>query len=109
MTERQDILQEYFSLVRDLNRTNKFKNEMTQIVFEIEGEIDRQLFAKLAYGKKILICQNVRSSIWTPSQSTKYENLALFLCRETSNYENKKHFLKLQLTEFVLQRLFSFE
>lgn len=64
MPQRLDILQEYFSLVKDLNHTNKFKNEQTQLIFEIEGETARQLFAKLDKGKKYLICSHVRNSIW---------------------------------------------
>ncbi len=108
MTERHDILQEYFSLVRDLNQTNKFKNEQTQITFMVEGDVDRQLFAKLDHGKKYLMCKKVENGKWRPSLPGKYENLSLFLCREISNYENNKLILKQTLTEFILQRLISF-
>ncbi len=107
MNERQDILKEYFSLVKDLNQTNKFKNEKTQIVFEIEGEIELQLIAKLENGKKYLICHQVRNSIWLPSKSTRYEKLSHFLCREISNYENNKLEIKLTFSEFLVQQLFS--
>lgn len=102
MHERQDILKEYFSLVKDLNQTNKFKNEQTQVCFQIEEQIKEQtvLVAKISKEQKIRLCCLMTSRIWMIDQNTKYVNLSEWLVKLLQAYNNQKLDLKVSFNDY---------
>ncbi len=102
MNERQDILQEYFSLVRDLNQTNKFKNEQTEVYFQIEEQIKEQtvLFAKIANEHKIRLCCLISSRAWIIDQNTKYIKLSEWLVMQLQDYDLRKLNLKMTFNDY---------
>lgn len=102
MTQRQDILQEYFSLVKDLNQTNKFKNEQTQIRFEIEAFAGTPsvLFSKISNDQKIRLCNQVSCEVWRVDNSCKYVYLAQWMVILLQQYNIEKINLKMTFNDF---------
>ncbi len=102
MTQRHDILQEYFSLVKDLNQTNKFKIEQTQIIFEIEEIVNNRsiLIAKISKEQKIRLCCLMTSKIWMVDQNTRYVNLSEWLVKLLHAYNNQKFDLKMTFNDY---------
>lgn len=77
----ESIKQDYFKLLRDLNKSNKTKNENTELYFTIE---DNELFAALSKDQKLLLCTK-KGSRWWPSNHRSYPDLEEHL----SNFLNK--------------------
>ncbi len=76
------IKQDYFKLLRDLNKSNKTKNENTKLYFIIE---ENKLFAALSKDQKLLLC-SVKNRQWRPSDYSLYPDLEEHL----SNFLNKE-------------------
>ncbi len=67
----ETIKQDYFKLIRDLNKSNKTKNESTRLYFYIERN---RFYAALSKEQKVLMCE--KSGIeWLPSSDGHYTNL----------------------------------
>ncbi len=75
------IKQDYFKLLRDLNKSNKTKNETTELYFIIE---ENKLFAALSEDQKLLLCTR-KGNRWWPSNHRLYPDLEEHL----SNFLNK--------------------
>lgn len=67
----ESIKQDYFKLLRDLNKSNKTKNENTELYFIIE---ENKLFAALSKDQKLLLCIR-KGNRWLPSNHSLYPNL----------------------------------
>lgn len=76
----ETIKQDYFKLIRDLNRSNKTKNESTDIYFIIDGS---KLFAALSKNQKIFLC--VYEAYWRSAEQSNYPELQ----KHISNFLNK--------------------
>jgi hypothetical protein len=88
--------------VRDLNQTNKFKNEKTQIIFEIEELSDGQivLLARISNGPKIRLCFRLSNRLWIVEQSAKYLHLSNWLLSLLKAYDNQKLNLKMTFNDY---------
>jgi predicted metal-binding protein len=106
MMERQDILHEYFSLVKDLNQTNKFKNEQTQIVFEIEYQVNGQgvLFAMIYRQQKIMLCHQGYGDVWRVNDNSRYLILSDWLIQLLRIYNDAKLKLKMTFDDYFNQK-----
>ncbi len=77
----ETIKQDYFKLIRDLNKSNKTKNENTELKFII---LDNALYAALSKNQKVLLC--VKSSKrWLTSKEGYYPELEIYI----ANFLNK--------------------
>ena len=96
----ESIKQDYFKLLRDLNKSNKIKNENTELYFIIE---DNKLFAALSKDQKLLLC-NRKGKEWWPSNHNLYadleEHIADFL-NKTSGITDLTSELKLSIFQIV--------
>lgn len=94
------IKQDYFKLLRDLNKSNKTKNENTELYFTIEKN---KLFAVLSKDQKLLLCTK-KGNRWWPSNHRLYpdleEHLSSFLS-EASNIADLTSELKLSIFQMV--------
>ena len=67
----ETIKQDYFKLIRDLNKSNKTKDTSTNIFFYIERD---NLYAALSKDQKILLCEFTENE-WRPSGNYFYSEL----------------------------------
>lgn len=78
----ETIKQDYFKLLRDLNKSNKIKDTSTNIFFYIEAD---SLYAALTKDQKVLLCESDRNE-WYPSGHYLYPVLE----ERIANFLNKK-------------------
>lgn len=90
------IKQDYFKLIRDLNKSNKTENESTDIYFIID---ESKLFAALSNEQKILLCIK-SSSRWLQSKDGYYPELETHVAKflnKNKNVTNLTDDLKLSI------------
>ncbi len=112
MNQRQDIMSEFFQLKADLNQSNKFKDQVTKLYFEIEEKSSgrRILFAKIAQDQKLRIFEELQDESW--DSVSKYEKLSEFLEPIILDYEKNKIEYKVTLNEYIeiqLSKLLGFK
>ncbi len=73
----ETIKQDYFKLLRDLNKSNKTKNESTKLYFYIN---ENHFFAALSEKQKVLLCENT-SRIWYSHSSNLYPDLVTHIAK----------------------------
>ncbi len=104
--ELKIIQKEYFELVVKLNRSNKLKNEKSNLRFKIiepEAEQDSHLYAVLSGDKKIAISIKKLTTFWkTTGFSGQYE-LEKFV---TQILNENLQVGKKDYTELILEKLF---
>lgn len=102
-TNRDQCVQEYFELIRQLNSANKLKDQKTDVYFFIKTEgIEAKLCAAISESQKIYLCYRVKINVWFPGKISRYSNLEQFICT-TLNREYEKD---LDLTNFIKSHLF---
>ncbi len=69
------IKQDYFKLIRDLNKSNRVENKSTKLIFVIE---DNKFYAKLSKDQKVLLCES-RKKQWLTSNYSLYPMLADYI------------------------------
>ena len=80
----ETIKQDYFKLIRDLNRSNKTKNESTELKFIIS---DNAFYAALSKDQKVLLC--IKSRIqWHPSNEGYYPDLEDHIAKFLNDNKN---------------------
>ncbi len=74
--------EEYFELLRLLNKSNKTKNEVTHLRFVTDNSDPNhlKLYASISNGQKILLCQKKKETNWWPSQFSGLNQLEKFIC-----------------------------
>lgn len=102
MNQRSEIMNELLVLKNELNESNKFANQQTQLVFEIEEEASgRQvLFAKLSGDQKVRICDQPSVRKWAVAKESKYQILGDFILKLIIVYDDKKHLIQCTFNEF---------
>ncbi len=100
MNQRSEVMTEFLNLKNELNESNKFANQQTLLVFEIEEEISgRQvLFAKLSVDQRVRLCSKDVSSLWTVE--SKYEKISQFSLDVLLFYEEHKIEIKLSFNDY---------
>lgn len=73
--------EEYFELLRQLNKSNKTKNAVTHVTFftDYTKEAELGLFASVSKTQKILLCLKKKSK-WKPAGYSKFEQLENLIC-----------------------------
>ncbi len=93
--------EEYFELLRELNKSNKTKNEVTQLTFIVEEseQNQRKLYASISKDQKVLLCIQ-SDNILRPAGFSGYDHLEEFIYKNfiSKSYEN--------VTEIILRNLF---
>ena len=74
---REAIKKDYFSLLKDLNISNKLRNEKTELQFAAEpiNDLDLNLYALLSGDQKFLVSSWSESRGWIANTNSKYDNL----------------------------------
>lgn len=74
---REAIKKDYFSLLKDLNISNKLKNEKTELHFATEpvNDLDVNLYALLSDDQKFLVSSWTEGRGWIANTNSKYDNL----------------------------------
>lgn len=100
------IKKEYFDLLNKLNRSNKHKNQNTEIYFYIdEADLSTaRLFAAISDTQKILLCERKFNDYWESAYLSGFFNLEDFL----SVLLNEKK-CATNLTDFIKSHIFKFE
>ncbi len=93
--------EEYFELLRQLNKSNKTKNEATQLIFIVEGseQNQEQLYASISKSQKVLLCI-LSESMWRPAGFSGYDDLEKFICN------NIRSVVDQNMTKKILGNLF---
>ncbi len=92
--------EEYFELLRQLNKSNNIKNEATQLDFVIEtSEQQVKLYASISKHQKLLLCIQ-SDKILRAAGFSGYDELEKFICKNivTINEQN--------VTKLILRNLF---
>lgn len=92
----ETIKQDYFKLIRDLNKSNKTKNESTELYFFIEKS---RFYAALSKNQKIFLC--LYEAYWRPAEQSNYPELQ----KHISNFLNKNKNAS-DLTREILSNIF---
>lgn len=73
--------EEYFELLRQLNKSNKTKNEATHVSFTIgeTNEAELGLFASVSRTQKILLCLKNQNR-WKPAGYSRFDKLEELIC-----------------------------
>lgn len=102
MNQRSEIMTEFLNLKNELNESNKFANQQTQLVFEISEEASGQqvLFAKLSNDQKFRLHQKQLGLGWLISNENKYLNLAEYMLVLLNIYDDQKHNIKLTFNDY---------
>ena len=78
---REAIKKDYFSLLKDLNISNKLRNEKTELQFAVEPfqgastEPDLNLYALLSDDQRFLVSSWTESRGWIANMNSRYDNL----------------------------------
>ncbi len=74
---REAIKKDYFSLLKDLNISNKLRNEKTELVFAAEpaNDVDLNLYALLTDDQRFLVSTWSEAHGWIANTNSKYDNL----------------------------------
>lgn len=93
--------EEYFELLRLLNKSNKTKNEVTKLTFIVESSDKYQgmLYASISKDQKVLLCTQ-SDKILRPAGYSGYDNLETFICNIVKSIFEKN------ITEIILRNLF---
>ncbi len=102
MNQRSEIMNEYFVLKNELNWSNKFADQKTELVFEIDEEPSgRQvLYAKLDNDQKVRICEQWTGDIWKIDHHFGHYNLSDFLLNLLKIYNVEKSNSKITFNEY---------
>ncbi len=102
MNQRSEIMNEYLVLKNDLNRSNKFTDQQTRLVFDIELESSghQVLFAKLSFNQKFRICEQPYGQKWAVAKVSKYLALSDFILKLIISYDDQKLSIKYTFNEF---------
>jgi hypothetical protein len=102
MNQRSEVMAEFLVLKNELNESNKFANQQTQLVFEIVTEASgRQvLFAKLSVDQKIRMHQKQTGQGWLVADENKYLNLAEYILGLLKIYDDQKQNIKLLFNDY---------
>ncbi len=96
----ETIKQDYFKLIRDLNKSNITKNESTELKFII---LDNAFYAVVSNERKALLCQE-NDNHWYPSNYSVYtdleDHIAHFL-NNNKNITNLNHEIKLSIFKLL--------
>ncbi len=93
--------EEYFELLRHLNKSNKTKNEVTQLTFIVEksDQYQEKLFASISKSQKLLLCIQTKK-VWRPAGFSGYNDLENFICKNVQSAINQN------MTRLILRNLF---
>lgn len=93
--------EEYFELLRQLNKSNKTKNILTQLTFIVEGSNKYQgmLYASISKDQKALLCIQ-SGNVWRPAGFSRYDHLEKFICSHLRSATNEI------VTDLILRNLF---
>ena len=95
------IKNDYYSLVKDINSGNKFRDEKTRMLFSIQKiENSWELYATLD-NRKILLCLKISDWKWEPYNS-KYPDLTAFIA-EILQYKIEFENLTSLLLSFIFK------
>ena len=94
--------EEYFELLRQLNKSNKTTNEVTKLSFIVENSDKYQgvLYASISKDQKVLLCTQ-SDKILRPAGYSGYDDLETFICNIV------KSIFEQNITEIILRNLFS--
>ena len=97
-----EIKLEYLELIKLLNKTNKLKNEMTQVTFFVDDTNKQhlKLYAALSADQKILLCERIGNRYWSACRLTQFSKLEDFLAENVINYSFEN------FTNLILARIF---
>lgn len=102
---RDQYIQEYFELVKQLNSANKLKDQKTEVCFIISADSDEsKLYAAISESQKIYLCYKNKMDLWKPGNVSGYPMLERFLCKTLHMKNNQQ----IELTEFIKSHLFKF-
>ena len=92
---------EYFELLRQLNKSNKTKNEATQLDFIIEVSTNNRsmLYASISKSQKVLLCIQIKK-IWRSAGFSGYDDLEKFICKNIVTINEQ------DVTKLILRNLF---
>lgn len=79
----ETIKQDYFKLLRNLNKSNKAKDESTELYFYIK---ENYFFAALSESQKVLLCENI-NRVWYTQSSTIYPDLAVHVSKFLNKHQ----------------------
>ncbi len=93
--------EEYFELLRQLNKSNKTKNEVTQLNFIVVKSVKSRamLYATVSKSQKILLCMQF-DKVWKPAGFSGYDDLENFICN------NMRSVVDQNMTKYILGNLF---
>lgn len=82
------IKSEYLELLTLLNKSNKVKNETTQLIFFVDDtdKTHLKLFAAISNNQKILMCERKQSG-WMSSAFTQFTQLENYLAGAAVDYK----------------------
>lgn len=82
MENRDQYIQEYFELVKQLNSANKVKDQKTEVYFFVKmDEKIPKLYAGISEAQKIYLCYKNEFSIWKQGKTSGYLALEKVLCK----------------------------
>lgn len=93
---------EFLNLKNELNESNKFANQQTELMFEIEEQASGQqvLFANLSIDQKIRMLHKKTGQGWLVVDENKYLNLAEYVLGLLKIYDDQKHLIKLTFNDY---------
>jgi hypothetical protein len=74
---REAIKKDYFSLLKDLNISNKLRNEKTELLFAAEpfNDVELNLYALLSDDQRFLVSTWSEARGWIANTNSKYDSL----------------------------------
>ena len=94
------IKQDYFKLIRDLNKSNKNKDVKTELTFIV---IENKLYATISKDTKILLCHQTEEH-WYPSNYSLYldlEDYIAVLLNKSKTVTNLDEKIKLSIFQLL--------
>ncbi len=102
MNQRSEIMTEFLNLKNELNESNKFANQQTELMFEIEEAASGQqvLFAKLSVDQKYRLHHQQAGRTWIISSENKYLNLSIYILDLLKIHGEQKQNIKLTFNDY---------